>query len=562
MRDDGLEQGRDEVLLIAPPFTDSNGPYASVTHLAGYLCRAGVRTCCADLGIEVLDRLLSAEGIRRLAAYAPGAVSDWERYIHAIGPAMRYLRREDPTLAMLLARPGWLPGAPQAPAAGPDGEVGHARRHVTNASWAVEDTAKLAASAFVRHVADLFRHLNDERFSLTGFGETVIAKSPTFVHAAGLLRAHRSIVTQAIEEATIRLLDTRRPAVVGISVPFAGALCGAIEAATVIRRRSPDTVIALGGGYVNTELRDIDDVTAFQFFDYITLDDGYEPLLAIVNRKRRGGPTVTPDLERTFCLVGGQVQWNAGKGAHTPHAQTGPPTHQGLDLGKYFPVLDIPNPVHRLWGDWRWNKLIMAQGCYWRKCAFCDVHLDYVGRYERAPAQVVADWMEHMIAETGSTGFHFVDEAMPPAMMRKLSEELVRRSLCASWWGNVRFERSYSPELVDLVARAGCVAVTGGLEVPSNRLLTGMAKGITVEGAARVMHRFADRGLLVHAYLMYGYPGETLQETVDGLELVRQLFEAGALQGAHWHQFSLTRHSPLGRQARAGRRAVARPQPR
>jgi hypothetical protein len=49
---------------------------------------------------------------------------------------------------------------------------------------------------------------------------------------------------------------------------------------------------------------------------------------------------------------------------------------------------------------------------------------------------------------------------------------------------------------------------------------------------------------MVHAYLMYGYPTQTIQETVDSLEMVRQLFKQ-SLQSGFWHQFAMTAHSPL-----------------
>ena len=51
---------------------------------------------------------------------------------------------------------------------------------------------------------------------------------------------------------------------------------------------------------------------------------------------------------------------------------------------------------------------------------------------------------------------------------------------------------------------------------------------------------------MVHAYLMYGFPTQTAQETIDSLEVVRQLFEAGVVQSGFWHQFAMTAHSPIG----------------
>src|SRR6185436_8933114 len=132
------------------------------------------------------------------------------------------------------------------------------------------------------------------------------------------------------------------------------------------------------------------------------------------------------------------------------------------------------------WSDGRWNKLTIAHGCYWKQCSFCDVSLDYIARYDRAPADLLVDRIEALVA----------------------------RNVVITWWTNVRFEKAFTPELAKLLARAGCVAVSGGLEVASDRLLQRMKKGVTVEQVARVTRAFTDAGVMVHAYLMYGFPTE------------------------------------------------------
>jgi radical SAM superfamily enzyme YgiQ (UPF0313 family) len=229
-----------------------------------------------------------------------------------------------------------------------------------------------------------------------------------------------------------------------------------------------------------------------------------------------------------------------------PFAEVGTPTWDGLPPDRYLSVLDMLNPMHRLWSDARWNKLTVAHGCYWKKCSFCDVGLDYISRYEAASAAVLVDRIETIIAETGQTGFHFVDEAAPPKALKAMADELRRRNRAISWWGNIRFEKSFTPELCRQLAESGCIAVSGGLEVASDRLLKLMQKGVSVEQVARVTHAFSEAGILVHAYLMYGFPTQTVQDTVDALEYVRQLFAAGCIQSGFFHRFVCTVHSPVG----------------
>jgi hypothetical protein len=189
----------------------------------------------------------------------------------------------------------------------------------------------------------------------------------------------------------------------------------------------------------------------------------------------------------------------------------------------------------------------VAHGCYWKRCSFCDVTLDYIARYETAPATLLVDRIEAIIAQTGQTGFHFVDEAAPPLALRDLAVELIRRGVKITWWGNIRFEKTFTPDICRLLAASGCIAVSGGLEVASDRLLAKMEKGVTIAQVARVTEGFTQAGIMVHAYLMYGFPTQTAQETIDSLEVVRQLFGHNVIQSGFWHRFSMTAHSPVGK---------------
>ena len=100
--------------------------------------------------------------------------------------------------------------------------------------------------------------------------------------------------------------------------------------------------------------------------------------------------------------------------------------------------------------------------------------------------------------------------------------------------------------IAPLLAQSGCIGITGGLEVASDRLTRAlMQKGVSLEQAARVTHALSRAGMNVHAYLIYGFPTQTVQETIDALEYVRQLFDAGCLHSIAWHRFTLTKFSPI-----------------
>jgi radical SAM superfamily enzyme YgiQ (UPF0313 family) len=324
----------------------------------------------------------------------------------------------------------------------------------------------------------------------------------------------------------------------------------ALRIAQTIKLHYPSIKISLGGGYVNTELRELNEPRIFDFVDFITLDSGERPLLALI--EHLNGKRSAERLVRTFIrTLNNEVRYVAWQEPDIPFEDVGTATWDGLPLNSYLSLLDMLNPMHRLWSDGRWNKLTVAHGCYWKKCSFCDVSLDYISRYETASASLLVDRIEAIVAETGQTGFHFVDEAAPPKILKALAEELIRRKVVISWWGNIRFEKTFTPELSELLAQSGCIAMSGGLEVASDRLLELMKKGVSVDQVAEVTKGFSDAGILVHAYLMYGFPTQTVQETVDALEYVRQLFENGCIQSGFFHRFTCTVHSPVGKDPQA-----------
>jgi radical SAM superfamily enzyme YgiQ (UPF0313 family) len=556
-------------LLMTPPMTQLNTPYPATAYLTGFLRSRGREAVQADPAIELFVKLFSRAGLERVQARLPreplsksvrNFLARPDAYLSTIDPAIRFLQGKDPTLAARIASREFLPEGPRF----------HAIRELEAVEsdpllWAfgalgAQDQAKFLASLYLDDLADLVRDGVDSRFELSRYGEKLAASAPTLEPILEALAAAPTLVDEMLDEITEDLMARHEPDVVALTAPFPGNAYGAFRMARGIRALRPGTRILLGGGYVNTELRSLKDPRVFDFFDFVTLDDGERPLLCLLEHLE--GRRAADSLKRAFVREGGQVRLVNGAPEHDiPHKDTGTPTYDGLPLDRYLSIFEMLNPMHRLWSDGRWNKLTLAHGCYWKKCNFCDVSLDYIGRYDPASADLLVDRIEAIVAETGQSGFHFVDEAAPPAVLRALSERLLERGVAITWWGNVRFEKTFTPELAALMARAGCIAVSGGLEVASDRLLALMNKGVTVEQVARVTRALTDAGILVHAYLMYGFPTQTIQETVDALERVRQLFEAGCIQSAYWHRFSVTVHSPIGRDpARFGIRLLPEPE--
>lgn len=539
---------KQSILLVTPPFTQLNTPYPATAYLKGFLNTQGIISHQMDLGIETILRLFSKNGLEQLFLSAGEKIKDGslnsqriyalrEDYINTIDPVISYLQDDDPTLSHFISSRHFLPEASKF-------------EQLEDFEWAfgtmgIRDKARHIATLYLEDLSDFILDVVDPHFGFSRYAERLGMSAHSFdemyeslIHPSGYIpELMLSILDEKIKECN--------PTILSLSVPFPGNLFAAFKCGQWVKQHHPSIKVVMGGGYPNTELRSISDVRPFEFIDFICLDDGEAPLMQFLSYL--DGKIDVTMLKRTFTLQNGVVTYcNGSLHADIKQENVGTPDYTELPLKKYLSVIQLPNPMHRLWSDGRWNKLTMAHGCYWGKCTFCDISLDYIKNYEASSAALIVDRMETLVQQTGERGFHFVDEAAPPALMKAVALEILRRKLVVSWWTNIRFEKSFHYDLCRLLAASGCIAISGGLEVASDRLLQLIAKGVTVEQVSVVTQNFNRAGIMVHAYLMYGFPTQTAQETIDSLEVVRQMFDTGILQSAFWHRFAMTAHSPVG----------------
>lgn len=530
-----------KALLVTPPLTQLNTPYPATCHLLGFLHSRNHNAEQMDLGIELIGRLFTGTMLKRIFEVASqhSRLSKANRiilqqadfYIRTIDPVMRFLGGKDATLAQRFCELTFWPESKRLPS---DEDLEWGFGLIGN-----YDRATHLCTLFLKDLCDFINSTIDPHFELIRYAESLCLRLPEFRPLQNELQKPHTLIDTLMLDIFSQRMALCKPDLVGFSVPFPGNLYSALRCAQWIRQNFSQVKIVMGGGYVNTELRSLTDPALFDFIDYLVFDDGELPLLRIMD----GG-----ELIRTLYRddAGAIIRLNFDSKENIPFAESGTPSYEGLLQNNYINMIELTNPMHALWSNGKWNKLMLAHGCYWGKCAFCDGALDYVKRFDQAPVELIVDRMEAVIAQTGQTGFHFVDEAAPPALLRKLAEEIIRRKLTVSYWTNVRFEKSYTPELCYLLAQSGCIAISGGLEVASPRILKMINKGITVESASESMRNFTEAGIMTHAYLMYGFPTETARETIDSLEVVRNLFANGWIQSAFWHRYAMTIHSPSG----------------
>jgi hypothetical protein len=541
-----------DLFLFTPPFTQLNTPYPATAYIKGFLNTKEIDSYQMDLGIEVILELFSASGMTKVFDYALDQNSILnnnsqriyalkDHYIKPLDGIISFLQGHNDTFARQICTDNFLPQASRFD-------------QVDDLEWAfgnmgMQDKAKHLATLYLEDLSDFIVDCVDDNFGFSRYAERLGMSANSFDELYKELLQPLSYIDKIAISILEKKLKDIQPKLVVMSVPFPGNLYSGLKSCQYIKEHYPDTKIAMGGGFPNTELRSVKDARVFEFVDFICLDDGELPLELVADYVLNNSSKSIGELEfkRTFVLENGVVTYknNAARSDYK-QLQIGTPDYSDLLLDQYISVIEVANPMHSLWSDGRWNKLTMAHGCYWGKCTFCDISLDYISLYEPIAANVLVDRMEQLIEQTGEQGFHFVDEAAPPALMRSVAVEILKRNLTVTWWTNIRFEKNFTQDLCHLLKASGCIAISGGLEVASDRLLKLIDKGVTVEQVAQVTRNLTAAGIMVHSYLMYGYPTQTIQETIDSLEMTRQLFELGVIQSGFWHQFALTAHSPVG----------------
>jgi radical SAM superfamily enzyme YgiQ (UPF0313 family) len=573
-----------QVLLVQPPFVQLNSPYPATAYLASFLRREGHTARILDLSIELFHRIFCSAGFARIFAEAGRRLSgrlgsfdaptrenllrylsNADRYVESIDRIVTLLASGDDALAHAMSTAGRVPW-------------GHRSEGFLEANDGVLQAADapLLASLIVEDAADFIRFSLDPEFSLVRYAETKASSQPDFrvVESAARDSWLFEAFFRPLVADTLRAAD--RPDLVCVTVPFPGTLPGALafaeEAKRIFGRNLP---VAFGGGYVSTELRALRDTGIFGYVDFLCYDAGFGALAAILEHLRTGEEA----FHKTIVLREGWLVAHGFDGADLERFRAEPmyetqdparlaewrgiderairdvfPDYAELDFSRYVRIVEGTNPMHALWSDTKWLKARLAHGCYWRRCAFCDTTLEYIARFAPSSPERLHAHLAAQAAATGQRGVHFVDEALPVPHLVRFALENLRRSRLLSFWGNARLDRRLTPDACAVLAEGGLVGLSAGLEIATVQGLEKTRKGITLEGAVASLAALKANGILAHAYLIYGWPGQSERDLVDSMEIVRQLFAADLVDSAFWHRFILTRHSPIYAEWRAGSR--------
>ena len=428
------------------------------------------------------------------------------------------------------------------------------------------DDGYLLASLALADLADYITTVYDNNFALIRYAESICASD---LSKEEILKTTDSpVLKDYLSPLVENLINTvsasqQEPSFLFcVSVPFPGTFAAAMFICKQLKSTfGKNALITLGGGYVNTALRSVNQAELAAYIDCFSYDRGYSFYTELL---ANGLPAAA--AYQTESVFGGETA--QGKANQTKTCSTSKnrqelleienfmtknvaPDYTGIDFSKYPRLADDINPMHRIWSDGAWLKAYLAHGCYWHRCLFCDTKLDYVNCYKPVNIKNLYSSLLEQAKKSGVYGVHFVDEASPPKMLEDFAS--LNKDKALTFWGNIRFEKAFSRDLADILAKGGLIGVSGGIEMACGEGLSNINKGIDIKTLVHSLAAFKEAGILTHAYMIYGYYNETPQMLIDSAETLRQLFKAGLLDSSFFHKFTLTKHSTLFAEWEAGK---------
>lgn len=594
-----------KIVIIQPPFVQLNSPYPSGAYLSNFFKeKLGLSNNVKwlDLSIKLFDSIFSKDGLTKLFSHSEEnalkiadeaeqngddfTAFNLRRYVSTKNAWINYI---DQIKSILNCKNSGR-------------EVSHKFIFSANAPRGnrmesflanlkeepTVDHARFLASLALADLADYITFAFDKNFSLIRYAESVSTQNKSFKKIC------KELDSPILNDFYIPLLQKvflennliqnqnaeTEQTLFCITLPFAGTYISGLTTAKFIKENCKNALVCIGGGFANTELRTLQDSNFGKYFDFISFDRGYGSYFELFNTLQKLGENfssdnflqfapfyklrifnkincknhkfITEETTKTFecdCIDLEETE----KSILEKHKDAiefedkitfeNVPDYSDIDFELYPRVCDDKNPMHRLWNDGTWIKAYLAHGCYWHKCAFCDVHLDYVCGYKTTNVQNVYNALYKTAKEKGVYGVHLVDEALPPVLAKQFALENIKNDCPLFYWGNVRFEKSFTPDLADFLAYSGLGGVSAGIEIATGKGLDIIHKGTDIDSIVAACAAFKEAGILVHSYMIYGFWFETAQDLINSMETLRQFFACGLLDSAFWHKFTLTEKS-------------------
>ncbi|MFN8446786.1 MAG: radical SAM protein [Caldilineaceae bacterium] len=488
-----------KVMLLFPPNWTPTMPHLALPSLSAYLRQHRVEVIQRDLNVEVFDRILTREYIKRAVQQV--------REVYGIGQRPRSAQAMPPRELVqwaLEAGPRLASQVEQAKAVMRselffDGPIGLRNFRI------ITECLELASLPY--YPANL--HL--QSYEAAG-----PVDSSHFLWQ-GVRDGQHNLFISLFRELLIPDLLREAPDVVGISIPSMPQMLPGLTAAYIIKEAGLQCHVTVGGPHITMLREQLPKATKlFQLFDSAVIFDGEEPLLKLTEAVASGSDlSAVPNL---IYRVRDEIRVNPRK-EQEKIGNLPSPDFDGLPLDRYLaPRLALP--------------LLTARGCYFGKCAFCNVGYGEPEAFSQLRAQQLAEQMLALHEKYGVKHIFFSDEAVTPRNLRELSKILSEQGTELTWGGCARFEKVISKDLLQEMYNAGCRMILFGLESASEAIMDHMIKGTQLPHMSRILRESGEAGIWNHTFFFFGFPGETLenaQETVNFLYAHKPYIHSAAM---------------------------------
>jgi radical SAM superfamily enzyme YgiQ (UPF0313 family) len=181
----------------------------------------------------------------------------------------------------------------------------------------------------------------------------------------------------------------------------------------------------------------------------------------------------------------------------------------------------LPLPDTDLWSlpsqkEEFWMPVQTRRGCP-LNCSYCTTGTIEGRLIRRHSSEAVVRWIARW-REAGVYQFYFVDSTfnLPPSLAKEICRKLIDHGLDIRW-RSILYPGNVDKELVELMAKAGCVQVSMGFESGSERILRNMNKRFTLKDVRLISEMLSDHGIRRMGFLLLGSPGETRESVEESL---------------------------------------------
>jgi anaerobic magnesium-protoporphyrin IX monomethyl ester cyclase len=502
-----------KVMLLFPPNWTPSMPHLALPTLAAYLRARGIDVIQRDLNAEVFDEILKRRYINQAIAHL--------RRDYGLSARKQPVRRSHPPRQQIL----WaLEEGPQLAE-----NVQPAKRIIRSAAFYDGAVSLEAFDTIIKCLEIASLPFYPASLHLQSYASAYAVDSSEAL-LQGVADPNTNMFLDIYRRGVLADIEREQPEIVGISIPSMPQMLPGMTLAYLIKEAGLDCHVTVGGPHISMLRDELSRVPSiFGLIDSAVVFDGEVPLLRLAEALDGDGDlTPVPNL---VYRDGDQVRVTERK---APEKIGGLPLpdFEGLPLGKYLaPELVLP--------------LLTARGCYFGKCAFCNVGYGEAESFSQLRAEHLADQMLALHEQYNVKHIFFADEAVTPRNLRNLSPILEDIGTPLHWGGCVRFEKVISAELLDSMARGGCRMILFGLESASQAIIDFMVKGTELEHMSRILFESSGAGIWNHTFFFFGFPGETME---DAQATVDFLFDhKPAIHSAALGTFLMERYSPAHR---------------